>query len=332
MNAPRKSITDIYLYDPLDRLTGAHSAQRFYNGTRIATEIQNNRKTCFFEHEGMPLAELHPAEAVTLLATDQQRSVLYGVSPVLSQPQSYGPYGYRPTTNGLLNLLGFNGERPDSATGHYLLGQGYRAFNPVLMRFNSPDKLSPFDKGGINSYAYCGGDPLNRKDSTGHTWAPLKSLLRKVGLMKKAKPRLPEGAVSKVGYHGTTSAGERQLIAHGPKEGHAGQNSSLAQLKHGEGFYISQQYDDAKMYAESHLTNRFKAISEASVVEVHIKNIQKKVLDQDYYIGSGVDEGMVVFYPSTYSDITIKPYRTITRNGSITSSSISKVIQTVRST
>ncbi|EGH35731.1 hypothetical protein PSYJA_44541, partial [Pseudomonas syringae pv. japonica str. M301072] len=37
-------------------------------------------------------------------------------------------------------------------TGHYLLGNGYRAFNPVLMRFNSPDSLSPFGEGGVNAY------------------------------------------------------------------------------------------------------------------------------------------------------------------------------------
>ncbi|NAS96806.1 hypothetical protein CU664_12085 [Pseudomonas syringae pv. actinidifoliorum] len=63
---------------------------------------------------------------------------------------------------------GFNGELLDDITGHYLLGNGYRAYNPVLMRFNSPDSLSPFGKGGLNAYAYCGGDPINKEDSTGH--------------------------------------------------------------------------------------------------------------------------------------------------------------------
>ncbi|ORC43846.1 hypothetical protein BZK31_28960, partial [Pseudomonas floridensis] len=33
--------------------------------------------------------------------------------------------------------------------------------------FNSPDSLSPFGKGGLNAYAYCLGDPVNRKDPTG---------------------------------------------------------------------------------------------------------------------------------------------------------------------
>ncbi|POD73867.1 RHS repeat-associated core domain-containing protein [Pseudomonas syringae group genomosp. 3] len=64
-------------------------------------------------------------------------------------------------------LPGFNGELLDDITGHYLLGNGYRAYNPVLMRFNSPDSLSPFGKGGLNAYAYCGGDPVNRTDPDG---------------------------------------------------------------------------------------------------------------------------------------------------------------------
>jgi hypothetical protein len=36
------------------------------------------------------------------------------------------------------------------------------------MRFNSPDSLSPFGNGGLNSYAYCAGDPTNKSDPTGH--------------------------------------------------------------------------------------------------------------------------------------------------------------------
>ena len=35
------------------------------------------------------------------------------------------------------------------------------------MRFNSPDQLSPFDAGGLNAYAYCSGDPVNRSDPSG---------------------------------------------------------------------------------------------------------------------------------------------------------------------
>ncbi|WP_433770269.1 RHS repeat-associated core domain-containing protein [Pseudomonas putida] len=108
--------------------------------------------------------------STTLLATDQQRSVLITLKTNHSpQPIGYSPYGYRPAACWLLSLLGFNGELADPLTGHYLLGNGYRAFNPVSLRFNSPDNLSPFGEGGLNSYAYCLGDPINLLDKTGHS-------------------------------------------------------------------------------------------------------------------------------------------------------------------
>ncbi|MBA6112006.1 MULTISPECIES: RHS repeat-associated core domain-containing protein [Pseudomonas] len=65
-------------------------------------------------------------------------------------------------------LQGFNGEFIDILLGVYHLGLGYRAYSPDLMRFQSPDSLSPFGKGGTNCYAYCGGDPINYTDPTGH--------------------------------------------------------------------------------------------------------------------------------------------------------------------
>jgi RHS repeat-associated protein len=113
------------------------------------------------------------------LATDPQRSVLNTSENV---SVAYTPYGARHPE---LDLPGFNGEPPDQVTGHYLLGNGYRAFNPVLMRFNSPDSLSPFDEGGLNAYAYCAGDPVNRVDPSGHMFGFLRSFFR---FFKTAKP------------------------------------------------------------------------------------------------------------------------------------------------
>jgi RHS repeat-associated protein len=63
---------------------------------------------------------------------------------------------------------GYNGQRPDPVSGHYHLGNGYRTFSPALGRFTAPDSMSPFGAGGINPYAYCAGDPVNRADPSGH--------------------------------------------------------------------------------------------------------------------------------------------------------------------
>nr|WP_240160601.1 RHS repeat-associated core domain-containing protein [Pseudomonas bharatica] len=65
-------------------------------------------------------------------------------------------------------VLGFNGELFEPTTGHYVLGNGYRAYSPLLMIFIQPDSWSPFGAGGLNAYAYCKGDPVNAADPTGH--------------------------------------------------------------------------------------------------------------------------------------------------------------------
>ena len=134
---------------------------------------------------GVQSMPMHSRKTI-LLATDQQRSVLNALDAGRSHAIAYSSYGYRPRENGLLSLLGFNGEQPDPLTGQYHLGNGYRQFNPVLMRFNSPDSWSPFGEGGINAYAYCAGNPVNTVDPTGHTLEFLKPILRKVGVMDPA--------------------------------------------------------------------------------------------------------------------------------------------------
>lgn len=70
-------------------------------------------------------------------------------------------------------MIGFNGALHEPLTRWQLLGNGRRAFNPVLMRFHSPDRLSPFGRGGINAYAYCAGDPINLADPNGRFAVPL---------------------------------------------------------------------------------------------------------------------------------------------------------------
>lgn len=177
--SPREIVLCRYRYDPLDRLIDyapddEPDARRFYCKSRLATEIQGVAQRSLFQHDDQVLAQIRREDVgveTALLATDQQRSVLNVLEAKQVHSLAYSPYGHRPAENGLLNLLGFNGEQPDPVTRHYLLGNGYRAFNPVLMRFNSPDSLSPFGEGGLNAYGYCWGDPINRKDPTGHVSA-----------------------------------------------------------------------------------------------------------------------------------------------------------------
>jgi RHS repeat-associated protein len=125
-----------------------------------------------------------------LLATDLQRSVLNVLDEIQPGHLAYTPYGHRAAVKGLLGLPGFNGEQPDPLTGHYHLGNGYRQFNPVLMRFNSPDSWSPFGKGGLNAYVYCLGDPVNRIELNGQSSIFLKfwkGLKNRIGVRTPSK-------------------------------------------------------------------------------------------------------------------------------------------------
>ncbi|MGX0958904.1 RHS repeat-associated protein [Pseudomonas viridiflava] len=163
----------LYRYDPLDRLASriplAEAISKvFYKADVLVTETQGGVQRSFVHHDRRLLAQqtLVGTSVDTLLtAADQQHSVLSALSAGQQQALAYSPHGHRAPLN---HLPGFNGEQPDLVTGHYLLGNGYRAYNPVLMRFNSPDSLSPFGKGGLNAYAYCAGDPVNRNDPSGH--------------------------------------------------------------------------------------------------------------------------------------------------------------------
>ena len=119
-----------------------------------------------------PLPVRSPAATVLqprplLLATDLQQSILAELDRSGPNLRAYTPYGspssLRPTSAG----LGFNGQLKERPTGWYHLGNGHRVYNPVLMRFHSPDRLSPFGKGGINAYAYCKADPINFTDPSG---------------------------------------------------------------------------------------------------------------------------------------------------------------------
>lgn len=184
-----------YRYDALDILTSSsHPSQppeqRFYQAGQLTTEVQGPLQRSVLQ-QGQQLLGVQQRSALgqetALLGTDQQRSILYDDSG----SRAYSSYGHASLSAGIASLLGFNGERPDPLTGHYLLGS-YRAFNPFTLRFNSPDNLSPFNQGGLNAYAYCTGDPVNRSDPSGHS--PIEKI---AGLIKRISAEALPSTASK---------------------------------------------------------------------------------------------------------------------------------------
>lgn len=97
-----------------------------------------------------------------LHSTDRRHPVSEKGRPGLWAYSPYGAGNERSEPS-----LAFCGEWRDPLTCSYPLGNGHRHYNPSLMRFQTPDTLSPFGDGGVNAYAYCVGDPVNHSDPTG---------------------------------------------------------------------------------------------------------------------------------------------------------------------
>lgn len=167
-----------YRYDAWDRLvewttpTGP-GVQRYYRDGQLLNERAGQDQATCLRGADLLLGRAQAGAPVQAYGTDLQQNVLASAAADRFAEFAYAPYGHRPGEGGLFSVLGFCGEQLDPVTGLYLLGNGYRAYSPTLMRFLSPDSLSPFGAGGLNPYAYCGGDPINRTDPTGHFWKTL---------------------------------------------------------------------------------------------------------------------------------------------------------------
>ncbi|MDI9779804.1 RHS repeat-associated core domain-containing protein [Pseudomonas putida] len=81
---------------------------------------------------------------------------------------AYTPYGYI-AVNHNEGAIRFTGQWFEPVAGGYMLGNGYRLYSPSLMRLLSQDFHSPFGSGGLNAYAYCNGDSVNKVDPSGHS-------------------------------------------------------------------------------------------------------------------------------------------------------------------
>jgi RHS repeat-associated protein len=76
----------------------------------------------------------------------------------------YDPWGWRESAaEGVANAYGFAGREYDAATGFYYLRARY--YDTWTGRFLSEDPLGV--AGGINQYAYAGGNPIAVRDPTG---------------------------------------------------------------------------------------------------------------------------------------------------------------------
>ncbi|QCI10929.1 RHS repeat-associated core domain-containing protein [Pseudomonas putida] len=148
----------------------------------------------------------------TLLGCDAQGSVLVEADEALRLRQ-YTAHGAEPDQpHALSTPYGYTGERREPLTGWYIPA-GYRPYDPLLMMFLAPDSESPFGRGGINAYAYCGGDPVNRVDPDGHSW--WKWLVAGIGLVLGAVATVASFGAAAPAFAAVAAGGIGALTASG---------------------------------------------------------------------------------------------------------------------
>lgn len=144
----------------------ANISQFFYKNEKLVIVSQGTQCRSIFRTADLSLAEKHNGHG--LLAIDEKGTVFTVYCNEDEEGHAFSAYGHDASIRSAATLIGFNGELIEPLMGHYLLGRGYRSYYPALMRFLSPDTLSPFKEGGFNCYAYCSGDPVNYLDPSGH--------------------------------------------------------------------------------------------------------------------------------------------------------------------
>jgi RHS repeat-associated protein len=185
VKSPARQIVSCYRYDSHDHLvTSQHGTAsetlRFYQGEQLSVTVQDGRQTQLLYHFDQPLGQQVASDRsqTLLLQTNANHSVIAESQQNTLRDAVYSAYGERHSISTLLSLRAFNGEVRE-AFGWYLLGRGYRAYNPILMRFHSPDSFSPFGSGGVNPYMYCLGNPIALRDPTGHSTVGFSGRLRR---------------------------------------------------------------------------------------------------------------------------------------------------------
>ncbi|MFJ4444827.1 RHS repeat-associated core domain-containing protein [Pseudomonas sp. NPDC089422] len=136
----------------------------FYNARKIVTFIEPHHAIQLARANDFTLA-IKNGDASYLISHDNQST------PTLDHSQggehlNFCPYGFKKAIKNSPFL--YKGEFYDANSNGYPLGNGYRYYLPTLRIFNSPDGLSPFGAGGINSYGFAARDPVNKSDPTGH--------------------------------------------------------------------------------------------------------------------------------------------------------------------
>ncbi|WP_043695093.1 RHS repeat-associated core domain-containing protein [Luteibacter sp. 9133] len=163
-----------YGYGPDARIgrirRAGQTTYRYFDDGLVYGEFNDTDQRRYLRAGGTVVAESVLAGALRttwLVGSDPQGSAIVESGANATTMRTYGAFGYRDTTDDGART-GFAGEARDDDIDGYMLGD--RPYSPRLQRFLCPDRASPFGAGGLNRYAYCAGDPVNRIDPGGNAW------------------------------------------------------------------------------------------------------------------------------------------------------------------
>lgn len=168
-----KGANSAYRYDPAGRVgeqqTAAGTSRRFYVGSQVINELGvDGALLTLVRNTSGVFAQSRLSQSirsVLLTGSDGQGSVRVEFDGE-TRLVSYAAHGSDDGT--ALSRVGYAGELRDVENDLYMPGS-YRPYDSVLMLFLAPDSASPLGAGGLNRYAYCGADPVNRVDPDGHS-------------------------------------------------------------------------------------------------------------------------------------------------------------------
>jgi len=169
-----------YTYDAggmrTGRSNGTATYEYVYNGSQL-TQMKKGNDTLTFTYDasGIPLTITHGSNKY-YYATNLQGDVVAILDAAGSAVAgyTYDAWG-NCTVTGVssiaeLNPLRYRGYVYDTETELYYLQSRY--YDPEVGRFINADGLVATSQGfaGNNIFAYCGNNPVNRKDPTGQSW------------------------------------------------------------------------------------------------------------------------------------------------------------------